>query len=319
MKALWLDGEPRLRNDVPPPLPAAGEALVQVRLAGVCATDLELMRGYHPFHGVLGHEFVGEIEAAVDAPERVGERVVGEINIACGSCPQCRAGRWMHCSQRQVAGIRERDGVFAEFVCLPLLNLHAVPNSVPDDAAVFCEPLAAALEVVQQVPVTPDQRALVIGAGRLGQLIARVLRLSGCELAVVARHTRQRALLEAVGVRWVGEDAVADAHADLVVEATGSPSGFALARRAVRPRGTILLKSTYQGLLEADFSSLVVDEISLIGSRCGPFPAALRLLSQGLVEPAPLIDARFALADGLAALRRAAKPGVMKVLIDCRG
>ena len=319
MKALWLDGEPRLRNDVPPPLPAAGEALVQVRLAGVCATDLELMRGYHPFHGVLGHEFVGEIEAATDAPERVGERVVGEINIACGSCPQCRAGRSMHCSQRQVAGIRERDGVFAEFVCLPLLNLHAVPNSVPDDAAVFCEPLAAALEVVQQVPVTPDQRALVIGAGRLGQLIARVLRLSGCELAVVARHARQRALLEAVGVRWVGEDAVADAHADLVVEATGSPSGFALARRAVRPRGTILLKSTYQGLLEADFSSLVVDEISLIGSRCGPFPAALRLLSQGLVEPAPLVDARFALTDGIAALRRAAKPGVMKVLIDCRG
>jgi threonine dehydrogenase-like Zn-dependent dehydrogenase len=318
MKALWLDGEPRLRDDVPPPLPAAGEALVKVRLAGVCATDMALMRGYHPLRGVLGHEFVGEITAAPDAPERVGERVVGEINIACGSCRECRAGRKQHCSQRQVAGIRERDGVFAEFVCLPLLNLHPVPNSVPDEAAVFCEPLAAALEVVQQVPVTPNQRALVVGAGRLGQLIARVLRLSGCELAVVARHAQQRALLETVGVRWIDEDAVTDAHADLVVEATGSPSGFALARRAVRPRGSIVLKSTYPGLLEADFSSLVVDEISLIGSRCGPFPAALRLLAQGLVEPTPLIDARFALADGLAALGRAAEPGVMKVLIDCR-
>jgi len=318
MKAIWFDaGEPRLCDDMPPPLPAAGEALIKVRLAGVCATDLELMRGYHPFRGVLGHEFIGEI-AAADAPERVGERVVGEINVACGSCRECRAGHKMHCSRRQVAGIRERDGVFAEYVCLPLLNLHPVPNSVPDEAAVFCEPLAAALQVAQQVPVTPNQRALVVGAGRLGQLIARVLRLSGCELAVVARHARQRALLEAVGVHWIGEDAVTNAHADLVVEATGSPSGFALARRAVRPRGTIVLKSTYHGPLEADLSSLVVDEISLIGSRCGPFPAALRLLAQGLVDPTPLVDARFALAEALAALRRAAEPGVMKVLLDCR-
>jgi len=319
MKALLLDaGKPRLCEDIPPPLPATGEALVQVRLAGICATDMELMRGYHPFRGVLGHEFVGEIAVAADAPNRVGERVVGEINVACGNCPECRAGYTAHCMQRQVAGIRERDGVFAEYVCLPLLSLHPVPNSVRDEAAVFCEPLAAALQVIQQLPVTPNQRALVVGAGRLGQLIARVLRLSGCELAVVARHTRQRELLEAVGVRWIGEDAVTSAQADLVVEATGSPSGFALARRAVRPRGTIVLKSTYQGPLEADFSSLVVDEISLIGSRCGPFPAALRLLAQGLVEPTPLVDARFALAEAVTALRRAAEPGVMKVLIDCR-
>lgn len=319
MKALWLDGKPRLRDDVPQPLAGACEALVRVRLAGVCATDLEMLRGYHPFCGVLGHEFVGEIEETVDAPERVGERVVGEINIACGHCRECRAGRPTHCSRRRVAGIREQNGVFAEFTCLPLQNLHRVPDLVPDEAAVFAEPLAAALEVIQQVPITPDQRVLVVGAGRLGQLIARVLRLSGCALSVVARHPHQRALLEAARVRWIGEDALVKADADLVVEATGSPDGFALARRAVRPRGTIVLKSTYRGLSEADFSSLVVDEITLVGSRCGPFPAALRLLAQGLVEPTPLIDARFALADAVAALRRAAEPGVMKILIDCRG
>ena len=278
MKALWLDGDPSLHADIPDPEPCAGEALVRVRLAGICATDLELLRGYAPFRGVLGHEFVGEIAAAVDAPGRVGETVVGEINIACGGCGECLAGRPTHCQQRQVAGIRGHHGAFAEFLCLPLANLHRVPASVPDEAAVFAEPLAAALEIPRQVAIGPDQRVLVVGAGRLGQLIARMLRLSGCALAVVARHARQRALLEAAGIAWIAEDAVPERGLDIVVEATGSPGGFALARRAVRPRGTIVLKSTYQGLLPADFSALVVDEITLIGSRCGPFPAALRLL-----------------------------------------
>ncbi len=318
MKALWLDGDLTLRDDVPAPRPAAGEALVRVRLAGVCATDLELLRGYAPFRGVLGHEFVGEIAAAPDAPGRIGETVVGEINVACGECRECRAGRPTHCERRQVAGIRGHDGAFAELLCLPLENLHRVPDSVPDEAAAFTEPLAAALEIPRQVHIAPDQRVLVVGAGRLGQLIARVLRLSGCELAVVARHARQRALLESVGIPWITEDAVPERGLDLVVEATGSPSGFALARRAVRPRGTIVLKSTYQGLLQADFSALVVDEITLIGSRCGPFPAALRLLRQGLVDPSPLVDACYPLAEAVTALRRAAEPGVMKVLIDCQ-
>ena len=291
---------------------------MRVRMAGVCATDLELLRGYAPFRGVFGHEFVGEIAAASDAPERVGETVVGDINVACGRCGECLAGRRTHCEQRRVAGIRGLDGAFAEFLRLPLVNLHTVPASVPDEAAVFAEPLAAALEIPRQLAIAPDQRVLVVGAGRLGQLIARVLRLSGCELTAVARHPRQRALLEAVGIPWIGEDAVPEHGLDVVVEATGSPSGFALARRAVRPRGTIVLKSTYQGLLHADFSSLVVDEITLVGSRCGPFPAALRLLQVGLVDPRPLIDARYPLTEALAALDRAAQPGAMKVLIDCQ-
>jgi threonine dehydrogenase-like Zn-dependent dehydrogenase len=318
MKALWLDGDPSLRTDIAEPEPGAGEALVRVRLAGVCATDLELLRGYGPFRGALGHEFVGEIAAAPDAPGRVGERVVGEINVACGRCRECLAGRPTHCERRRVAGIRGHDGAFAEYLCLPLVNLYRVPDSVPDGAAVFAEPLAAALEIPRQISIGPDQRVLVVGAGRLGQLIARVLALTGCALAVVARHAQQRALLEAVGIPWIVEDAVPQRALDIVVEATGSPGGFALARHAVRPRGTVVLKSTYQGLLRADFSALVVDEITLIGSRCGPFPAALRLLQQGLIDPSPLVDARYPLADAVAALHRAAAPGVMKVLIDCQ-
>ena len=318
MKALWLDGNLSLRDDVPVPSPRHGDALVRVRLAGVCATDLALQRGYGAFRGVLGHEFVGEIASAPDAPERLGERVVGEINIACGRCVECRAGRTGHCVRRQVLGIRAHDGAFAEYLCLPLANLHAVPAAIADQAAVFTEPLAAALQIPQQVAMRPEQRILVVGAGRLGQLIARVLRLSGCDLAVVARHPRQRDLLMQAGIRWIGEDEVQQNGADLVVEATGSPSGFAMAQRAVRPRGTLVLKSTYAGRIEADLSSLVVDEITVIGSRCGPFAAALRLLEQGLVDPTPLIEACLPLSHGPAALRRAAEPGVMKVLIDCR-
>ncbi|MGB5834428.1 MAG: alcohol dehydrogenase catalytic domain-containing protein [Thiohalocapsa sp.] len=320
MKALWLDEGPLplVRDDVARPSPGEGEALLRVRLAGVCATDLELTRGYQPFRGVLGHEFVGEIADAPDAPARIGERVVGEINVACGNCRECGDGRPTHCTRRRVAGIRAHDGAFAEFLSLPLRNLHRVPDGVSDEAAVFAEPLAAALEIPRQIQVSPDRDILVVGAGRLGQLIARVLRLNGCALTVVARHARQRALLKAVGISWIAEDGVPAREFDLVVEATGSPGGFSLARRALRPRGTLVLKSTYSGLLQADFSSLVVDEITLVGSRCGPFPGALRLLAQRLVDPIPLIDAHFPLTDAVAALGRAAEPGVMKVVIDCR-
>jgi len=319
MKALYLDGAPAPRDDLPLPEPGPGEALVRVHLAGVCATDLALIRGYAAgFRGVPGHEFVGEVAAAPCAPERVGERVVGEINIACGHCTECAAGRRSHCRQREVIGIRGRDGAFAEYLRLPLGNLHPVPAHVSDETAVFTEPLAAALEVQQQLAIQPDQRVLVIGAGRLGQLIARVLRLTGCELRVVARHPRQRKLLAATGVEWTGEEAVAPAQADVVVEASGTPGGFELARRAVRPRGTICLKSTYETAVAIDLSALVVNEITLVGSRCGPFPPALRLLALGLVDPTPLIDARLPLDRAAEALERAARPGTMKVLIECR-
>ena len=318
MKALWLEqGRVRLQRDMPRPQAGIGEALVRVHLAGVCGTDLELMRGYYPFTGVPGHEFVGEIAEAPDAPERVGERVVGEINIPCGTCLQCCAGRPTHCDERWVLGIKGHPGAFSEFLTLPLTNLYRVPDSIPDEVAVFTEPLAAALEIRQQVSIAPSDRALLVGAGRLGQLIARVLRLSGCELQVAARHPRQRRLLEGEGIPWLDEGEVPERAFDLVVEATGAPGGFELARRALRPRGTLMLKSTYRGRVEVDLSALVVDEITLVGSRCGPITPALRLLTQGLVDPLPLIEERFGLGDGEEALVRAAQPGAMKILLEC--
>ncbi len=315
MQAVWLEDRQLSVRQIAKPVPPPAEALVRVRLAGICATDLELVRGYYPYSGVLGHEFVGEIVQAAGAARRVGQRVVGEINAACGQCDTCRRGDRTHCQNRTVLGIVQRDGAFAEFLTLPLENLIPVPDSVPDEMAVFTEPLAAALEIQQQVHVRPTDRVLVVGAGRLGQLIAWTLKLTGCDLRVVARHPSQRSLLERVGVRWLEEGEVPAGKMDIVVEATGSPGGFALARRAVRPRGRLVLKSTYAGSLKLDMSAVVVDEITLVGSRCGPFAPALRLLEQGLVDPRPLIHARFDLQDGLAAFERAAQPGVFKVLL----
>lgn len=288
---------------------------MRVRLAGICATDLELVAGYYPFEGILGHEFVGEIVAAPDAPERVGERVVGEINAACGRCDDCRAGLGRHCAERSVLGIVARDGAFAEFLSLPLGNLLPVPSGLSDEAAVFCEPLAAARTILEQVHVAPSARVLLVGAGRLGQLVARVLRLGGAQLDVVVRHARQRELLEALGVRCLAEEAVASRSYELAVEASGAAEGFSLARRALRPRGTLVLKSTYAGSVNVDMSSIVVDELTVVGSRCGPFAPALRLLASGSVDPTPLIEDRFPLADGIQAFARAKAPGALKVLL----
>jgi threonine dehydrogenase-like Zn-dependent dehydrogenase len=317
MHAIWLENQVPRYRDLPTPSPGPGEALVRVRLAGVCSTDLALLDGYYPFKGVLGHEFVGEIAAASEAPERVGERVVGSINVSCGDCRECLACRPSHCLNRQVLGILRHDGAFAEYLCLPLANLHRVPDSVPDPAAVFTEPLAAALEIPELVSIHPSDRVLLVGAGRLGQLIARVIALSGAELDVVARHTHQRERLEGVATRCLQEDALEAGTYDLVVEASGSPSGFALARKALRPRGTLCLKSTYRGEVPVALSSLVVDEIRVIGSRCGPFAPALRLMEQQRIDPTPLIDCCEPLAEGVRALQRAAEPEVLKALIDC--
>jgi len=316
MQALWLENNQlTYRDNVPIPEPVDGEALVHVHTAGICATDLELVNGYYPYTGILGHEFVGVIEVAQGAPERVGERVVGEINIACGTCENCLAGLLTHCQQRTVLGIINRNGAFAEYLSLPLKNLLPVPPSIPDDAAVFTEPLAAALEIQAQVTIRPTDRVLVIGAGRLGQLIAQTLVLTGCDLQIVARHDKQRQLLAARQIRWIDEYAVQPHHFDVVVEATGSAGGFALAREAVRPTGTIVLKSTYQGELSVNFSDLVVDEVTLVGSRCGRFAPALRLLENQLIDPTLLIDDYFPIEQGLLAFERAGQPGTLKVLL----
>ncbi|MBW2734425.1 MAG: alcohol dehydrogenase catalytic domain-containing protein [Deltaproteobacteria bacterium] len=316
MRGLWLE-EKRLslREGLALPQPRAREALVRVILAGVCSTDLELTRGYYPYRGILGHEFVGEIVEAQGAPERVGERVVGEINAACGCCDFCSEGLPRHCRQRTVLGIVGRHGAFAEHLTLPLENLFSVPPRLDDEVAVFTEPLAAALEIGEQVSIDSTQRVLVVGAGRLGQLVARVLALSVCELSVVCRHERQRELLACTGARCISEKEVERAHYPVAVDTSGGEEGFALARRALRPRGTLVVKSTFRGAVRVDLAALVVDEISLVGSRCGPFAPALGLLADGKVDPRPLIEARYALVEGLTAMEHAKRQGALKVLL----
>ncbi len=314
MKALWLeDKQLHLREDLPRPA-KPGEALIKIRRAGICGTDLEMVKGYYPFRGVPGHEFVGEVVEAPDAA-LVGRRVVGEINAVCGACEQCRNGRPTHCEQRSVLGIANRDGIFAEYANLPAENLHGVPESVPDEAAVFTEPLAAALEIQQQVHIQPTDRVLLVGAGRLGQLIAQTLSLSGCDLRVLARYERQQQLLGKRGIHTIVEEDIQPWRWDVVVEATGSPAGFEVARKAIRPRGTFVLKSTYAGEITLNLSPFVVDEINVVGSRCGPFAPALRLLESGQVDPTPLIGATFGLDEGLRAFDEAAKRGALKMLI----
>ena len=313
---MWLENLTlSFRDDIPIPVPLEGEALIRVLLAGICSTDLELMRGYYPYAGIPGHEFVGDVVAASDSNWE-GARVVGEINAACGECQTCRAGRPTHCERRTVLGIANRNGAFAEYLTLPVENLHRVPASLPDEIAVFTEPLAAALEIQEQVQIAPTDRVLIIGAGALGQLIARTLALTGCDLQVVARHEYQRAALAACHIATISENDIIAGKMDVVVDAAGSPGGFELARQVVRPRGTIVLKSTYAGDLRVNFSSIVVDEITLIGSRCGPFGPALRLLESGLVNPLPLITARYPLSDDDSAFKRAAQPGGFKILLE---
>ncbi|MGD8492382.1 MAG: alcohol dehydrogenase catalytic domain-containing protein [Desulfobacterales bacterium] len=324
MRAVWLENKVlSFREDIPEPELLPGEALVKVRLAGICGTDLELVKGYYPYYGIPGHEFVGEIVQAPTAPRRIGQRVVADINVACGECPDCRAARPGHCRNRCVLGIKNRDGVFADYLSLPLQNLIPVPQTVSDEAAVFAEPLAAALQIQQQVQIEPAASVLLIGAGRLGQLIARTLASVTGQLTVVARHQSQQVLLSAHDIGWIQEDGIRDRAFDIVIEATGSPAGFTLARQAVRPRGTIVLKSTYSDTGEdtrpIQLSSLVVDEITLVGSRCGPMAAALDQLEKQQVDPAGLIAKRYSLSDALAAFEHAAAPGALKILFQIKG
>jgi len=316
MRALLLDQELQIIEGYPTPEPPPGEALIRVRLAGVCNTDLELVKGYMQFRGVPGHEFVGVVEQAPGIEEWEGRRVVGEINAACGDCPACRAGRPTHCPNRTTLGIAGRDGAFAEYLTLPVRNLHPVPDALPDEIAVFTEPLAAACEILQQVHVHPTDRVIVLGDGKLGLLCAQTLALTGCDLTVVGRHPEKLSILARRDIPVALEGESIEAGADLVVEATGHPVGYAAARRLVRPRGTIVLKSTYHGAFDADMTMAVVDEITLVGSRCGPFAPALRLLEQGLVEVTPLIQARYPLSEALTAFEHAARPGTLKVLVD---
>ena len=312
------DGRPFVDRHLPEPKPEKGEALVGIRLAGVCGTDRAVLAGYGGVKGVLGHEFAGEVIAAPGDPAWEGKRVVAGITFSCGSCLQCLQSRPGHCEKRRVLGIRDAEGVFAERVCIPTTNLVALPEPVPDEGAVFAEPLAAALRICEQVAVNPESdRILVIGAGSLGQLAARVLAGIGCRPSVVARYRSQKERLAVAGIASIGEGEGKAGTYDCVVEATGSQSGVSEALRMVRPGGTVVVKSSLGGRVPVDLSAVVVNEITLLGSRCGPIREAVAWLAEGKIDPTDLIDARFALTDAPAAFERAAAPGAMKVLLNC--
>ena len=317
MRALIIENGLRLDQHYPKPVPPRGEALVHVLQAGVCNTDLELVKGYMNFKGVPGHEFVGVVERAVGREDLVGRRVAGEINAACGECETCRANRPTHCPQRTTLGIDRRDGAFADYLMLPFENLHPLPDSISDDQATFVEPLAAACEILEQVKIHPTDRVAVIGDGKLGLLCAQVVAQTGCNLIVVGRHAEKLHILQRRGIATTTDRTVIESGSlDIVVEATGTPSGFVEAWRMVRPRGTIVLKSTYQGeALPVNLTMIVVDEITLIGSRCGPFEPAIRLLANKQIDVESLIQARYSLNDGVAAFERAAQKGTLKVIV----
>jgi threonine dehydrogenase-like Zn-dependent dehydrogenase len=307
-------------------------ALVKVRLAGICNTDVEILRGYHAFRGVPGHEFVGEIAAlnGVSAKEKnkwLGRHVTGEINVSCSAynyrplCAFCRRGLKTHCARRTVLGIVNHDGAFAEYLALPLQNLHLVPATVTDEQAVFVEPLAAACEILQQVNIKQFRAAAVLGDGKLAQLVARVLRTALPRVVMYGKHQEKLKLAASakIDTHKVRGDASDLNHLNenfvLVVEATGSPSGLALAQHLTEPRGTLVLKSTFHGATPVETWPLVVKEITLIGSRCGPFAKAIALLCAHNVDPRPLITRTFPLSQAPAAIQYAQHPGVMKVLL----
>jgi threonine dehydrogenase-like Zn-dependent dehydrogenase len=299
LRAVVLDPTGTLSlRERPTPL-AGGECLIRVTAAGICGTDLEMFRGYAGFSGVPGHEFVGIVENASPADsEWIGRRVVGEITVGCGRCPGCRAAGRGHCDVRTVVGIRGRDGAFAEFLSLPSTNLHCVPASLDDVTAVFVEPTAAACRIPEQVSIERGTRAAVIGAGRLGWLVAQVLREHGAGVIVIVRSERTRAISTALGFETIGVDAAAASlgrRFDLVVDASGAPAGFAVASALLRPRGTLVVKSTFHGETAVAFSPLVVDEITVIGSRCGPFDRAIELLGAGRVDVKPLVAGTYPL------------------------
>jgi len=322
MRALVFEQTLSFRPRQAEPAEAEGDALIKVKQAGICATDLEIVKGYMGFQGILGHEFVGEVVSA-DNKDLVGQRVAGEINIVCGRCDLCLSGLSTHCRNRSVLGISKHNGAFAEFLRLPSNNLHLLPRTVDDDAGVFVEPLAAAFQILKQVKVegkadsSPGRKwVTVLGDGRLGLLVAQVLRNANCPVRVVGRHTEKLALCEKWQIRSrLLADIIPRHDQDVVVDCTGSAAGFELAMQMVRPRGTIVLKSTAAAGKPMNLSPLVIDEISVIGSRCGPFREAIRALAEKQVDVASLIHRRMRLEQGVEAMELAERPGVLKVLL----
>jgi len=316
MLALTLqNGELSLRKDYPRPQPGPGEALLRVRYAGICGTDLALTAGYKGgFNGVLGHEYVAEVVEAPGNEEWVGRRVVGEINTICGECDHCRRGLITHCQNRRVLGIINWDGAFAEYLLSPIYLLHPVPDNVPDEMAVFTEPLAAAYAALRDTPKDVGDRVIIFGDGRLGQLIAQVYHSEGYDPLLVGRHPHKLALAEQVGIRTTLEPPVGQEF-DIAVDVTGNAQALQQIFGLLRPRGALILKTTSARQSQLDFSPVVVNELRIIGSRCGPFPRALQAMSQGAIDPRPLITATFPLEQALEAFDLARQRQSLKVLI----
>jgi alcohol dehydrogenase len=316
MRALVFDKTLSFDPRRPEPLPGDGDSLLRVRQAGICATDLEIIKGYMGFRGVLGHEFVGDVVSSPDK-DLVGQRVCGEINVVCGRCDLCLSGLSTHCRARSVLGILNHDGAFAEFVRLPVLNLHALPRTVDDDQAVFVEPLAAAFQVLKQIQLDNRKWVTVLGDGRLGLLVAQVLRNVGCPVRVIGKHPDKLGLCEKWQIRSRPLADITPRHdQDVVVDCTGSAAGFEIAMQMVRPRGTIVLKSTAASGKAMNLAPLVIDEINVVGSRCGPFREAIRALAEKQVDVVSLIHRRMKLEQGVEAMDLAARPGVLKVILS---
>lgn len=322
MRALVVADRLTYREDYPTPEPPPGEARIRITRGGICNTDVEILRGYFGFRGVLGHEFVGVVESLNPLPGMtpqvcVGDRVVGEINCVPCDSPSRDYFERAQDPTRNTLGIDRRDGAFADYTVLPIVNLHRVPDNVSDDEAVFVEPLAAACQILEQVHIKPTDRVAVLGDGKLGLLCAQVIAAGApCALTVIGKHDNKLAIARERGAHTLHAREAPSRAFDIVVECTGSPDGFAHAQQLLRPRGTLVLKSTYHGLPQVNLTMIVVDEITIVGSRCGPFAAALRLLAQRRVDVRPLIHARYPLAQGARALEHAQQPGVLKVLLD---
>lgn len=315
MRALVWDGN-KLALNSSHPVPVANDrmAVVKLHLAGICSTDLQIFQGYMGFRGVPGHELVGSVS---EGPrDLLGKRVVGEINFGCGRCENCARGLSRHCPNRNVMGILDADGAFAEYVSVPAANLHLVPDKVSDEEAVFTEPLAAAFEIVEQVQIDPGDQVLVLGDGKLGNLCAQVLRLTGASVTALGKHEDKLKLIKRAGVRTAFLNDWEPRLFDVVVEATGSAAGLELALGAVRPRGTLVLKSTIAGKHDVSLAPLVIDEVTVIGSRCGLFAPALEALEQKSVSVVPLIEKVYSLSDGIEAVEHAGRRGARKILLN---
>ncbi len=314
MKALFFSDRLYLTREQPEPVPNEDEALIRIKYAGICNTDLEIIKGYMGFSGILGHEFVGNIKWAKD--ERlIGKRVVSEINIGCGKCLYCKKHMQNHCPDRSVVGILNRDGVFAEYTTLPLNNLHFLPDSVSDIEAVFIEPLAAAFQILKQIEIKPSDRVCILGDGKLGLLAGQIIAMTGCNLIIVGKHSKKLSVLQKMGINTCLHSEFDEKGFDIVIDCTGSSSGIKNALDIVRPKGKIIVKTTVAGQKRFDLNRVVINELTIIGSRCGPFPQAIRAIEDRVVDVKPLISACFSLEEGIKAFKYARRRDVLKVLL----